>query len=125
VAAWGQQATPPDAAKPAAAALAHAAAERCRTRGSLDACDDAIRWNPRDPALLVAMGDAQMRANRAADAVRAYGRAAALAPDMPGIRQKLGAAEELIAKAKSSSGRNPAAAVNKRYTNADPESQSH
>jgi len=66
-----------------------------------------------------------MRANRAADAVRAYGRAAALAPDMPGIRQKLGAAEELIAKAKSSSGRNPAAAVNKRYTNADPESQSH
>jgi cytochrome c-type biogenesis protein CcmH/NrfG len=124
VAAWGQG-TPPDAAKPAAAAIASAAIERCRTRGSLDACDDAIRRNPRDPTLLAAMGDAQMRAKRPADAVRSYERAAALAPDMPGIHQKVSAAQELIAKAKSSSGRNPATAATKRYTNSDPESQSH
>ena len=124
VAAWGQETTAPDASKPAAAAIAHAAAD-CRTRGSLDACDDAVRWNPRDPTLLVAMGDAQMRAKRPTDAARAYGRAAALAPDMPGIHQKVSAAEELIAKAKSASGRIPAAAANKRYTNSDPESQSH
>jgi cytochrome c-type biogenesis protein CcmH/NrfG len=118
VAAWGQDAPPPDAAK-------SAAIERCRTHGSLDACDDAIRRNPRDPTLLIAMGDAQMRAKRPADAVRAYQRAASLAPDMPGIQQKLSAAQELIAKAKSSSGRNPATAATKRYTNSDPESQSH
>jgi cytochrome c-type biogenesis protein CcmH/NrfG len=55
---------------------------------AVDACDDAIRWNPRDPALLVAMGDAQMRAKRAADAARAYRRAAALAPDIRASNRK-------------------------------------
>jgi cytochrome c-type biogenesis protein CcmH/NrfG len=123
VVAWGQETTPPDSAKPAA--IARAAAERCRARGSLDACDDAIRWNPRDPQLLVAMGDAQMRAKRPEDAVRAYGRAAVLAPEMPGIQQKVGAAEALAAKAKSSLGRNATAAASKRYKNSDPEAQSH
>jgi len=121
------QGTPPDAAKPTAPAVARAAADRCRAHPSVDTCDDAIRWNPRDPVLLVAMGDAQMRARRPADAVRAYGRAAGLAPDMPRIQQKLRAAEAWVARAKSSPARNAAgaAASNKRYSNSDPEAQSH
>jgi cytochrome c-type biogenesis protein CcmH/NrfG len=120
--AWAQEATPPDAAKPAATAIARAAADRCLTRGTLDACDDAIRWNPRDPALLVAMGDAQMRAKRPADAVRAYARAATLAPDTAGIQHKISAAE---ASAKAKSQPNQNAATGKRYSNSDPDSQSH
>jgi cytochrome c-type biogenesis protein CcmH/NrfG len=107
--------------------MAHAAADRCRApHASVDACDDAIRWNPRDPTLLVAMGDAQLRARRFADAARAYRRAAALAPGTAGIQQKISAADALAARAKSAAERNAAAGSGaKRYTNEDPETQSH
>jgi len=126
-AALSQQTTPPDAAKPGSAAVAHAAAERCRARhASVDACDDAIRWNPQDPALLAAMGDAQMRAKRPADAARAYRRAAALEPGTPGIQQKISNADAMAAKARNLPGHSAASdSAAKRYTNTDPETQSH
>src|ERR1700728_1496168 len=104
--AWGQPSASADASNPGSAATAHDAAEGCHARyATVDACDDAIRWNPRDPSLLVAMGDAQMRAKRSADALRAYQRAAALAPATPGIQQKISKAEAIIAKSKNSAGR--------------------
>jgi hypothetical protein len=66
---------------------------RCR---NLDACYDAIRRRPSDPALLSALGDALLRANRPADALRTYQRLATLAPNTPGIAAKITATEAKI-----------------------------
>jgi hypothetical protein len=65
---------------------------RCRA-GGIDACYDAIRYRPSDPSLLSALGDALLRANRPADALRAYQRVAILAPNMPGVAAKISALE--------------------------------
>jgi Flp pilus assembly protein TadD len=113
-AAGAQAATSPSASK--AAALNRDTAS-CSKQANLDACYDAIRWNPSDPALLTATGDALMRAGRPADAIRSYHRAAQLAPNNRGIAAKISAAE---AKVKALS-----ASLNRRYSNAAPESQSH
>jgi tetratricopeptide (TPR) repeat protein len=121
---WAQPPTAP-AAKSAAATLKRDF-ERCRTYSNLDACDDAIRWNPSDPALLVAQGDALQKANRPADALRAYRRAAALAPSLAGIDTRIGTAQAKLAAARAPRARPAAiAAAPKRYSNAAPESQSH
>jgi cytochrome c-type biogenesis protein CcmH/NrfG len=151
--AWSQEAASPSA-KPSAATLQHDI-ERCKARANLEQCYDAIRWNPGDPELLVALGDALLRANRTADAIRwnpsdpellaalgdalaranrtadairTYRRAAALAPGNRSLAAKISAAE-----AKLSSTRAPATASAhaadpasaKRYSNAAPEAQSH
>jgi Flp pilus assembly protein TadD len=117
---WSREATAPSARAAAATALEIDTA-RCRTHADLSACYDAIRWNPADPALLVALADALVRANRPADAIRNYRRAAALAPTMPGIAAKISAAQEKLSArrvlAVSGNGR--------RYSNAAPETQSH
>lgn len=118
--AWGQSSTSADAGA--------AAAARCHARrASVDACDDAIRYNPHDTSLLVAMGDAQMRARRPGDALRAYQRAAALTPGTAGIQLKINKAQAILARSKNSAGRAAVTASNapKRFTNADPETQSH
>jgi cytochrome c-type biogenesis protein CcmH/NrfG len=119
-AAWPREAAPPSADKAAGATLKRDAA-RCRAQADLDACYDAIRWSPGDPALLVALGDALERAQRPADAIRSYRRAAALAPDTRGLAVKISAAEAKLARR--------APGVNgpsgKRYSNAAPETQSH
>jgi predicted Zn-dependent protease len=65
---------------------------RCRA-GGIDACYDAIRYRPSDPSLISALGDALLRANRPADALRAYQRVAILAPNMPGVVAKISALE--------------------------------
>jgi len=127
--AWSRAAAPTSAKESAAATLSRDS-ERCRAQANLDACYDAIRWSPRDPALLVALGDALERANRPMEAVRAYRRAATLAPKSRDIAAKISAAE-----AKQSSQRglgNPSipdtaarAPSGKRASNADPVAQSH
>jgi cytochrome c-type biogenesis protein CcmH/NrfG len=125
-AAWSQ--SPASAGASGSAASARDAADRCHSRhATVDSCDDAVRYNPRDPSLLIAMGDAQMRAKRPGDAVRAYQRAAALAPGNSGIQQKITKTEAIIAKSKNSAVRGPvtASTSNKRFSNADPETQSH
>jgi cytochrome c-type biogenesis protein CcmH/NrfG len=119
-AAWPREAASSSADKAAAATLERDAT-RCRAQGDLDACYDAIRWSPGDPALLVALGDALERARRPADAIRSYRRAAALAPDTRGLDAKISAAEAKLAK--RTSGAKGASA--KRYSNAAPEAQSH
>ena len=102
--------------------------DRCRA-GSVDACYDAIRRSPSDPLLLSALGDALMRANRPADALRTYQRVATLAPNTPGIASKISAVEaKLSAKRPSGNASRTTvadAASGKRYSNAAPETQSH
>jgi hypothetical protein len=102
--------------------------ERCRAHGSIDICYDAIRRSPSDPALLTSLGDAFARANRTADALRTYRRAATLAPGNRDISAKVAALEAKQSSAK----RTPAASSHaandgalRRYSNAAPESQSH
>ncbi len=104
-----------------AAAAQNPGFERCRVRADVDACYDALRRSPSDPALLGALGDALARANRPADALRTYRRAAALAPSDRSIVAKINALET-----KASAKPAPVHAANeKRFSNAAPESQSH
>jgi cytochrome c-type biogenesis protein CcmH/NrfG len=111
----------------AAAQESSTAAQRCRAHTSVNACDDAIRWNPRDPSLLVAMGDTLMKVRRPADAVRAYQRAASLAPTLPGIAEKIEAAQASAAKlkARSAGDASNSPASGKRFSNSDPDTQTH
>ena len=119
-AAWPREAASPLTDKTAAAKLKRDSA-RCRKQANLDACYDAIRWSPGDPALLVGFGDALQRVQRPADAIRNYRRAAALAPDTPGLAAKISAAEAKLARRAPVANRASA----KRYSNAAPETQSH
>jgi tetratricopeptide (TPR) repeat protein len=115
---------------PAATANANSDFERCRSQANLDACYDAIRYRPSDPSLLFALGDALARANRPVDALRTYRRVAALAPNLPGVAEKISAIEEKMS-AKRPSAKPPARATSadassgKRFSNAAPETQSH
>jgi cytochrome c-type biogenesis protein CcmH/NrfG len=102
----------------------------CSVQANIDACYDAIRWSPNDPALLVGLGDALLRAKRSQDAIRSYRRAAALAPGMPGLAAKITAAEQTLTSKQGSArplgDRTAGSAVaDKRYSNAAPEAQSH
>jgi cytochrome c-type biogenesis protein CcmH/NrfG len=123
-AAWSQGAPSPSATKAAAASLKRDTT-RCRAHSDIDACYNAVRWNPGDPALLVALGDALLHAKRPADALRNYHRAAGLAPNLHGLAAKVSAAEAMLApkRAPATAAVNPAAV--KHYSNAAPEAQSH
>lgn len=104
---------------------------RCLAHEGMDACNDAIRWNPSDPALLVALGDAELRAQRPADALRHYRRAAELAPNRGGLNAKISAAEARVHPPRSSTTarRAPKPASDTppgvQYSNAAPLSESH
>jgi cytochrome c-type biogenesis protein CcmH/NrfG len=127
-------ASPGDAELPSAGKAPAATLKRdsvlCSVQANIDACYDAIRWSPNDPALLVGLGDALLRAKRSQDAIRSYRRAAALAPGMPGLAAKITAAE-LALSSKQASARPPgdrasgSAGTDKRYSNAAAEAQSH
>jgi hypothetical protein len=100
---------------------------RCQA-GNLDACYDAIRWNPRDPALLVGLGDGLARAGRPVDALRNYRRAVLMAPNFPGLTAKINLVEARMS-AKRVPRSAPLSAANKtavkQFSNVEPESQSH
>ena len=118
-AALSAEATPP-----------HRDASRCMAHAGIDACNDAIRRNPSDPTLLIALGDAELRAKRPADALRHYRRAAELAPALPGLNAKITATEaRLHPPHKAVAGRAartaPGAARDKAYSNVDPVAESH
>ena len=137
--AWSLDPASPVTNKPLAARIKRASV-RCEKHPNIDACTDAIRWSPSDPLLLIGLGDALMRANRPADALRHYQRAAVLAPNLRAVTPKITAAEMRL-----SSGRHPATVrrkvqalprparvrppamtdEGKRYSNADPQTQSH
>jgi cytochrome c-type biogenesis protein CcmH/NrfG len=120
-AAWPLDAPSPAAAK-AAAAIQKRDITRCNAYADVGSCYDAIRRTPGDPALLVALGDALVRAKRPADAIRNYSRAVELEPNMPGLAAKVSAAQ-----AKLPSNRVPGHSPGdqRRYSNAAPEAQSH
>lgn len=123
-------------------------AARCLAQPAIDVCNDAIRRDPSDPVLLVAVGDAEIRVGRAADALRHYRRASDLAPGLHGLAAKSRAAEASLHTKRalavvgrdsksmhrpvaSIAGANDAAldvaveAVEKRYSNAAPIAESH
>ncbi len=120
----------PESPKAVAATLKRDS-QRCRASANLDACYDAIRRNPSDPGLLVALGDALARAKRPADANRAYRRAQALAPDTRGLAAKISATETKLSPkhgakrppTHAAAGQDTAPA--KRYSNAEQDTQSH
>ena len=97
---------------------------RCRA-GGIDACYDAIRYRPSDPSLLSALGDALLRANRPADALRTYQRVAVLAPNMPGVVAKISALEAKLSAKQASAGGSSRAANATRNSNAASQTQSH
>jgi cytochrome c-type biogenesis protein CcmH/NrfG len=98
---------------------------RCSAQFDVEACYNAIRRNPNDPALLVALGDALVRAQRLEDAIRNYRRAAVIAPGMSGISAKISAAQEKMASRRAPVRPIGSAGGDKRYSNAAPEAQSH
>jgi len=106
---------------------------RCSSLADLDACTEALRLKPDDPALVVDQGDALMHAKRAADALGRYRRAAALAPDLPDIGEKIKSAEAELSSAPALGPGPPRAAgvainlppSSRRYSNLEPDSQTH
>jgi cytochrome c-type biogenesis protein CcmH/NrfG len=121
-AAWPRAASPVGSEAPASLKRDTA---RCSTQADIDACYNAIRWSPNDPALLVALGDALMRAQRLQDAIRNYRRAAVLAPGTQGLAAKITAAEQKLASKPAKPPTSGGAVTAKRYSNAAPEAQSH
>jgi cytochrome c-type biogenesis protein CcmH/NrfG len=124
VTAWPRDAVSQTAGDATAAALKRDTA-RCSTQADVEACYNAIRRNPNDPALLVALGDALVRAQRFEDAIRNYRRAAVIAPGMSGTTAKISAAEEKMASRRAPVRPTGSAGADKRFSNAAPEAQSH
>jgi cytochrome c-type biogenesis protein CcmH/NrfG len=123
VTAWPRDAaSPTDGEVPAALKRDTA---RCSTQADVEACYNAIRRNPNDPALLVALGDALVRAQRFEDAIRNYRRATVIAPGMSGIAAKISAAEEKMTARRAAVRPTGSAGTDKRFSNAAPEAQSH
>ncbi len=117
------------AAGPSTTVLKRGAAQ-CLARRNVDACDDAVRWNPSDPALLIALADLELRAGHPADALRHYRRAAEIAPNMSGLNAKIAAADaQLHPKHKGLAARPVPAAKppvqSHQFSNAEPVAQSH
>ena len=86
---------------------------------------------PGDPVLIAALADALMRAGRVPEALRDYRRAAALEPDLHGLGARIKAAEAKLndrrrpKKAALERSSSTDVAGSKRYSNVDPEAQSH
>jgi hypothetical protein len=117
------------AAGPSATELKRGAAQ-CLARRSEDACDDAVRWNPSDPALLVALADLELRASHPADALRHYRRAAEIAPSMGGLNAKIAAADARAHPKHKAVAARPAQAAkptaqSRQYSNTEALAQSH
>jgi cytochrome c-type biogenesis protein CcmH/NrfG len=123
VTAWPRDAvSPADGEVPAALKRDTA---RCSSQADVEACYNAIRRNPNDPALLVALGDALVRAQRLEDAIRNYRRAVVIAPGMSGVAAKISAAQEKMATRRAPVRPTGSAGTDKRFSNAAPEAQSH
>jgi cytochrome c-type biogenesis protein CcmH/NrfG len=65
---------------------------RCSRLGDLAACDEALKLKPDDVEILIAKGDAQLKANKPADAEQSYKHAKQLAPDSAKANTQLAAA---------------------------------
>ena len=81
---------------------------RCSSLADLEACSEASRLAPNDPAVMTAHGDALMRASRPAEAVVLYRHASALAPKQADLAGKIAAAETVLPAAVASAVPGPA-----------------
>jgi predicted Zn-dependent protease len=102
----------------------------CHARRDLDSCSDAVRWSPGDPALVTALADALLREGRVPEALRDYRRAETLAPGMRGLDAKIKVAEaRLDERNKPRKAPREHTAADEmgasRFSNLDPETQSH
>jgi len=66
---------------------------RCSRLGDLAACDEALKLKPDDVEMLIAKGDAQLKAGKPADALQTYQRAKQVAPDNAKAGTQLAAAQ--------------------------------
>lgn len=66
---------------------------RCSRLGDLAACDEALKLKPDDIDVLIAKGDAQLKAGKPADAEQTYRRARQIAPDNAKAGTQLAAAQ--------------------------------
>jgi tetratricopeptide (TPR) repeat protein len=66
---------------------------RCNRLGDLAACDEALKLKPGDVDVLLAKGDAQLKAGKPADALQTYQRAKQAAPDNAKAATQLAAAQ--------------------------------
>jgi tetratricopeptide (TPR) repeat protein len=63
--------------------------ERCTHEGEVSACDEVLSQQPNNAKMLIAKGDALMKAHRSAEAWKAYIRASELAPNDTALNGKL------------------------------------
>lgn len=63
--------------------------ERCTREGEVAACDEVLSQQPNNTKILIAKGDALMKAHRPAEAWKAYIRASELAPNDTALSAKL------------------------------------
>jgi Flp pilus assembly protein TadD len=109
---------------------------RCDNLGDLDACSEAARLKPDDPARLTALGDALLRAKRPADALQRYTRVETLAGGSQALAEKIRLAESELppgsaSEAASGQSASPRIAraepkpAPRRYSNVSPDAQSH
>jgi tetratricopeptide (TPR) repeat protein len=63
--------------------------ERCTREGEVAACDEVLSQQPNNAKILIAKGDAMMKAHRPAEAWKAYIRASELAPNDTALTGKL------------------------------------
>ena len=63
--------------------------ERCTREGEVAACDEVLSQQPNNTKILIAKGDALMKAHRPAEAWKAYIRASELAPEDTALTSKL------------------------------------
>jgi hypothetical protein len=101
--------------------------DRCNASKS-EGCFELVRLNLNDPALLIALGDAEMRVSRPADALRAYRRADVLAPKTSGLSWKIRVAIAKLAPPRPAApppAREADLRVPKNFSNAAPETNSH
>jgi tetratricopeptide (TPR) repeat protein len=63
--------------------------ERCTREGEVAACDEVLSQQPNNTKILIAKGDALMKAHRPAEAWKAYSRASELAPKDTALTGKL------------------------------------
>jgi len=66
---------------------------RCSRLGDLAACDEALKFRPDDAEVLIAKGDAQLKAGKPAEALQTYQRAKQVAPDNAKVGSQLAAAQ--------------------------------
>jgi tetratricopeptide (TPR) repeat protein len=63
--------------------------ERCTGEGEVAACDEVLSQQPNNTKILIAKGDALMKAHRGAEAWKAYVRASELAPNDTALSAKM------------------------------------